>query len=141
MSGLFLRSSVCVILSTSLHVYRRSRKVIGARINHQPPPSYLSVVLRSLSTSHLPLLPPNTPLSWLHPPSSIQNLLKCYHLEKSRHGYALNIRATVVRIVCIGYVCTTTVYCCTYSVWNSVPWSTGYCTYTVVLMCNVLTAQ
>ena len=39
--------------------------------------------------------------------------------------------------VCFGYA--TVVH--TYSVWNSVPWFTGHCTYTVVLMCNVLTAQ
>ena len=69
-------------------VYRR-RKVMGAHMNHHHPPSYLNVVLRPLPCSHLPLhtLPLNTPLSWLHPPSSIQNLLKWDRLEKSRHGY------------------------------------------------------
>ena len=98
---------------------------MGAHMNHQPPPSYLSVVLRPLPCSHLPLhtLLLNTPLSWLHPPSSIQNLLKWDRLEKSRHGYdGLQIYNC---IVCMEFC----------------PLVYRLCTYTVVLMCYVLIEQ
>ena len=144
--GLFLWSGVSVILSASFHVYRRRRKVMGARMNHQPPPSYLSVVLRPLPCSHIPLhtLPLNTLLSWLHPPSSIQNLLKWDCLKKSRHGYALDIHIFVC-MLCIGYGCTAITVVCTTTVYLYGILSYGLqaivriCT--VVLMCNVLIVQ
>ena len=69
-------------------------------MDHHHPPSYLSVVLRLLPCSHLPLhtLLLNTPLSWLHPASFIQNILKWDHLEKSRHGYALDVHYELLYI-------------------------------------------
>ena len=98
--GLFLRSSISVTLSTSCLVYRRRRNERNTCMDHHHPPSYLSVVLRPLPCSHLPLhtLLPNTPLSWLHPPSSIQNLLKWNHPEKRRHGYALDVHYELLYI-------------------------------------------
>ena len=62
-------------------------------MNHQPHTSYLSMVLKSLPSSHLPLRTLlNAPLRWLYPLPSLHHLLNWDHLEQSRHGYALAVQ-------------------------------------------------
>ena len=62
-------------------------------MSHQPPPSYLSVVLRPLPSSHLPLRTLlNAPLRRLYSLLSLHHLLNWDHLEQSRHGYALAVQ-------------------------------------------------
>ena len=79
---------ISVYLPTSLLLYRR-RKERGSGMKHHPPLSHLSVVLRPLLSSHLPLHTLlNSPLRWLYPLLSLHHLLNWDHLEQSRYGYA-----------------------------------------------------